>query len=331
MRSVLRLAVAAVALCLIVCGGAVADQQFPARSITLVVPFTGGGAVDVIARVLADSMSRTLGQPVVVENLTGAGGTIAAARVARATPDGYTILVGNLGTQVSSVGNYKDLPYDPRRDFAAVMLVANTPEVLLINKDLPCQTVQDFVSYAKSNGRAVTMGSAGVGSISHIAYLLFNSVSQAKAVHVPYRGDPDADTDLMGGRIDAVFNQTILAAPYVKSGKVRALVLAAPRRSAILPNVPSAVEAGMPDLQVNAWTAFFVPKDTPRPIVGVLNGALEKAFAEESVVQRLTGLGVDVPPPEQRTPGALDRLVNSEFDKWLPLVQSADHSANSGK
>jgi len=316
------------ALTLAIAGGiAVADQEYPNRAITLVVPFSAGGAVDVVARLLGEYASRTLGQPVVVENVTGAGGTIAAARVARAAPDGYTILVGNLGTQVSSVANYKDLPYDPRHDFAPVMLVANTPEVLIINKDLPCEKLQDFVAYAKANDRAVTMGSAGVGSISHLAYLLFNSVAKTKIIHVPYRGDPDADTDLMGGRIDAAFNQVVLASSYIKSGKVRALALAAPRRLPILPDVPSSSEAGMPELQVNAWTAFFAPRAAPDVVIRKLNSAVAQAFVEDAVLKRLAALGVELPAPEQRTPSALRDLINSELGKWLPLIQSAENAA----
>jgi len=308
-------------------GIAIADQKYPNHAITLVVPFSAGGAVDVVARLLAEYASRIPDQPVVVENVSGAGGTIAAARVARATPDGYTILVGNLGTQVSSVGNYKDLPYDPRRDFAPVMLVANTPEVLIINKDLPCEKLSDFVAYAKANDRAVTMGSAGVGSISHLAYLLFNSVAKTKIIHVPYRGDPDADADLMGSRIDAAFNQAVLASSYIKSGKVRALVLAAARRLPILLDVASSSEAAMPDLQVNAWTALFAPRETPEAVVRKLNSAVGQTLAEDGVLKRLSALGVDVPSPEQRTPVALKDLIDSEFNKWLPLLQSAENAA----
>jgi len=308
-------------------GVAVTHQEYPNRAITVVVPFSAGGAVDVIARVVAQHASRTLGQPMVVENITGAGGTIAATRVARAAPDGYTILVGNLGTQVSSVANYKNLPYEPRRDFAPVMLVANSPEVLLINKDLPCHTLQEFAAYSKSSGRGLTFGNAGVGSISHLAYLLFSRLSKTSFAMVPYAGDPQADTDLIGGRLSAAFNQAILAATYVKSGNVSALVTASSTRSAVLPDVPSSVEAGMPDLQVNAWTAFFVPKPTPQPIIGRLNATLQETLADAAVVQRLSSLGVDVPSPEQRTPSALEDLVGFEFNKWLPLIQSAN-SAN---
>lgn len=327
MRAIFGFLVAALAL-LAGAGAAVADQQYPTRAITFVVPFSAGGAVDVVARILAENASRTLGQPVVVENVTGAGGTIAAARVARAAPDGYTVLVGNLGTQVSSVGNYKNLSYDPRRDFAPVMLAANAAEVLLINKDLPCKTLQEFVAYTKSKGRAVTFGSAGIGSVSHLAYLLYSSLSKSDAVMVPYKGDPQADTDLIPGRLSAAFNQTIVAAPYVKSGKLRALAIAAPHRSTILPDVPTAAEAGMPELQVNAWTAIFVPKGTPQPVIGRLNAALQKALDDDAVIKRFAGLGVDVPPPDQRAPDALKQLIDSEFDKWLPLIQSAQNSAS---
>jgi putative tricarboxylic transport membrane protein len=307
-----------------VAGTAVADTDYPNRPITLVVPFSAGGAVDVVARVLGEYASRALGQPAVVENVTGAGGTIAAARVARAAADGYTILVGNLGTQVSSVGNYKDLPYDPRRDFAPVILAANTPEVLIINKNLPCKNLQDFVAYSKASGHVVTMGSAGIGSISHLAYLLFNSVAKTKIIHVPYRGDPDADADLLGGRIDAAFNQAVLASSYIRSDKVKALVVTAPRRLAILPDVPSSAEAGIPDLQVNAWTAFFAPKTTPEAVVRKLNATVARAFTDDAILARLSALGVDVPSPEERTPGALKNLVSAEFDRWLPLIQAAE-------
>jgi tripartite-type tricarboxylate transporter receptor subunit TctC len=306
---------------------AAADQEYPTRPITFVVPFSAGGAVDAVARVLGEYASRRLGQPIVVENVTGAGGTIAAARVARAVPDGYTILVGNLGTQVSSVGNYKNLPYDPRHDFAPIVLVANTPEVLIINNNLPYVTLRDFVAYSKANGRNVTIGSAGVGSISHLAYLLFNSLAKTNTVHVPYRGDPDADTDLIGGRIDAAFNWPTLASPFVKSGKVRGLVVAAPQRWPSLPDVPSSPEAGMPELQVNAWTALFAPSETPDDVIRKLNAAIEQAFAEQELRQRWDTLGLDVPTPEQRNPAALNELIDSEFSKWLPLIQSAEGSA----
>ncbi len=322
MREVARLFVAVIAFGAAMTGTAVADQKFPTRPITLIVPFSAGGAVDIVGRLVGEQLSKELGQPIVVENVTGAGGTIAATRVARAAPDGYTILIGNLGTQVASVGNYKNLPYDPRMDFASIMIVANAPEVLLVHKDWPGESLKDFVAHIKSKERSVTIGHAGVGSISHLTYLLFRKLSDTSPVPVPYRGDPDADRDVISGRVDAVFNWTILAAPFVKSGQLKALAVLSPRRSAVLPNIPTSAEAGMPELLVNAWTALFFPKNTPQPIIEKVNAALQRSFSDDAVVRRMNTIGLDVPTPEQRTPQALDQLVKSEFEKWLPLIQA---------
>ncbi|HZP79808.1 MAG TPA: tripartite tricarboxylate transporter substrate binding protein [Pseudolabrys sp.] len=304
-------------------GVALAGEAYPTRPITLIVPFAAGGAVDIVGRLAGEQLSQALGQPVVVENVTGAGGTIAATRVARAAPDGYTILVGNLGTQVASVGSFKKLAYDPRVDFTPIILLANAPEVLLVGKDAPPNSLQEFVSYLKSVGRPITIGHSGVGSTSYLTYLLFRKLSGTAPVSVPYRGDIEADRDVMSGRVDAVFNWSILAAPYVTSKQLKAMVVLAPQRSAVMPDVPSAAEAGMPNLLVNAWTALFFPKDTPQPIVERVNAALQKAFANEAVVARMTKIGLDIPTPEQRTPQALHALVESELDKWLPLIQAA--------
>jgi tripartite-type tricarboxylate transporter receptor subunit TctC len=257
----------------------------------------------------------------VVENVTGAGGTIAAARVARAPPDGYTMLLGNLGTQIASVGTFKNLSYNPRTDFAPVMIVANSPEVLLVNKDFPSKSLQDFIARSKSKDRPVTIGHAGIGSISHLTYLLFTKLSHSSAVPVPYRGDIEADTDVTGGRIDAAFNWTTLAAPFVSGGQLRALAVLSPRRSAVMPDTPTSAEAGMPDLLVNAWTALFFPKNTPRPIIEKVNAALQQAFNDEALVKKMNTLGLDVPEPDQRSPEALDNLIKSEFDKWMPMIR----------
>jgi tripartite-type tricarboxylate transporter receptor subunit TctC len=321
MRKAIYVAIAVIVAVVATTTGAGADQKFPNRPITLVVPFSAGGAVDIVGRLAGEQLSKALGQPVTVENVTGAGGTIAATRVARAAPDGYTMLVGNLGTQVASVANYKNLPYDPRNDFAPIIIVANAPEVLLVNIDAPPKSLQDFISYIKAKERPLSFGHAGVGSISHLTYLLFRKLSKTTPVAVPYRGDVEADRDVIGGRVDAVFNWTILAAPYVKSGQLRALAVLAPRRSNVIPDVPSSAEAGMPDLVVNAWTALFFPQNTPRSIVDQVNGVLKKAFSDEAVVKRMNTIGLDVPAPGQRTPEALDQLVKSELDKWLPLIE----------
>ena len=321
MRKAIPLFVALIALGAVRTGTAAADEKYPSGPIHFIVPFAAGGAVDIVGRLVGEQLSKALGQPVIVENVTGAGGTIAASRVARARPDGYTILVGNLGTQIASVGSVKDLPYNPRTDFASVMIVSYSPEVLLVNNDFPSKSLQDFITQSKSRDRPVTIGHAGVGSISHLTYLLFSRGYKSLFVPVPYRGDIEADRDVMTGRVDAAFNWTILAAPYVKSGELRALAVLSPQRSAVMPDVPTSAEAGMPELLVNAWTALFFPKQTPQPIIEQVNAALQKAFDDEAFVKRMNAIGLDVPPPDHRSPQALEQLVQSEFDKWMPLIR----------
>jgi tripartite-type tricarboxylate transporter receptor subunit TctC len=298
-------------------------EEYPNRPISLVVPFSAGGAVDTVGRLIGNQLSKGLGQPVVVENVTGAGGTIAAARVARASPDGYTLLVGNLGTQVASVGSFKNLAYDPRTDFAPVMIIADAPEVLLVGKDFPAKSLKEFMALARKKGEEVTIGHAGVGSISYLTYLLYNKIGNStSAVPIPYRGDIEADKDLVGGRISAAFNWTILAAPYVTSGQLRALAVLSPQRSPSMPDVPTSAEAGLPNLVVNAWTALFFPKGTPQPIIERVNAVLKKSFEDEALTTKMKGLGLGVPAADQQSPEALDRLVSAEFERWLPLMQA---------
>jgi tripartite-type tricarboxylate transporter receptor subunit TctC len=298
-----------------------AQQSYPVRPITMIVPFAAGGPTDVLARLLGQHMSRSLGAQIVVENVTGAGGTIGSARVAKAAPDGYTMVMGNLGTHAASMGLYKSLSYDPRTDFEPVMLVATTPMVLLIRKDLPVATIEDFIALAKR--RKLSMGSAGIGSISHLTLLLFASVAKADVQHVPYRGLSQADNDLLGGQIDSLFDQVISASPHVASGGVKPIVVTAPVRAQALPNVPSSSEAGLPGLQTLAWTALFAPKGTPTPIVGRINAAVDGAMRDAAVEKSLAQLGADLPPPDQRTPQVLADLVKSEVNKWVPLLKAA--------
>ena len=324
-----RLGAAAWVACIAVVsiGGARAEEQFPNRTITMVVPFAAGGPTDILGRVVAQFISPLLGQQVAVDDITGAGGTIAATRVARAAPDGYTLLMGNLGTNAASLGIYKDLPYDPRTDFEPVILVASTPMVLVTRKTLPVHTLADVVAYAKANKGKTTMGSAGIGSISHLTLLLFNHLTGADVVHVPYRGLSEASNDLLGGQIDTLFDQVVTATPHILNGSENAIVVTIPQRAPAMPNVPSANEAGEPDLQTVAWTALFVPKGTPAPIVARLNGVVQKALADPATAKRLAELGADIPPPEQRSPQALGALVKSEVDKWVPLIRSSGVAA----
>jgi tripartite-type tricarboxylate transporter receptor subunit TctC len=323
--AVCRLATALAVSISFVCNARAED--YPTRPITLVVPFAAGGPTDILSRIVAQAIGPTLGQQVVVEDVTGAGGTIGATKVARAAPDGYTMVMGNLGTHAASVGIYSNLAYDPRKDFEPVILVASTPMVLVATKTLPVKTLNDVVAWAKANKGKATMGSAGVGSISHLTLLLFNHLTGAGVTHVPYRGLSEASNDLLGGQIDLLFDQVVTATPHLLNGSENAIVVTIPERSPSIPNVPSAIEAGLPQLQTVAWTALFMPKGTPAAIVNRINAAVQKAMQDPDVAKRLAQIGADIPPPEQRTPRALGQLVSAEIDKWVPLIKAAGVTA----
>jgi len=300
-----------------------AQPQYPTRPITIIVPFAAGGPTDVLARILGHHMSQTLGQQIVVENITGGGGTIGAARVAKAAPDGYTLVMGNLGTHAAAVGLYKTLSYDPRVDFEPVMLVASTPMVLVVRKNLDVASLKDFTAYAVANPGKLSFGSAGTGSISHLTYLLFTHLTKTKIQHVPYRGLSQSVNDLLSGQIDLMFDQVVSATPHILAGGVKPIAVTAPSRAAAIPNVPTSTEAGLPEFQTIAWTALFFPKATPKPIVERINTAVDQAMRDESVIKRMAQLGADLPPPGERTPQALGNLVRSEIDKWVPLIQAS--------
>ncbi len=308
--------------------GAAAQQPYPTRPITVVVPFAAGGPTDVMARILGQHMSGTLGQQIVVENVTGAGGSLGAARVAKATPDGYTMVMGNLGTHAASVGLYKNLSYDPRTDFEPVMLVANTPMVLVVRKNFPANTLKEFMSYVTSHPNKVTFGSAGTGSSSHLTYLLYTHLTGEEIQHVPYRGLSQAVNDLLAGQIDMMFDQVVSSSPHIHAGSVKPIMVTAPTRAAVIPAVPSAPEAGLPDMITNVWSALFFPKGTPQAIVQRVNSAVDAAMRDPDVAKRLADLGADVPAPDQRTPKFLGDFVRSEIDKWVPLIQAAGAGAD---
>jgi tripartite-type tricarboxylate transporter receptor subunit TctC len=319
---------AAAIVCLLIAGGAGvvsarAEGNYPSRPITMIVPFAAGGPTDILARLVSQTISPMLGQQVVVEDVTGAGGTIGATRAARADPDGYTMIMGNLGTHAASLGMYPKLPYDPRSDFAPVILVATTPMVLVTRKTLPLHNLNDVVAYAKANKGKTTMGSAGVGSISHLTLLLFNHLTGAGVVHVPYRGLSQAINDLLGGQIDLLFDQVVTATPHIVNDSENAIVVTIPQRAAAIPKVPSANETGLPQLHTLAWSALFMPKGTSAPIVSRINGVVAKAMGNPEIEKRFAEIGADLPPPDQRSPEALRQLVNAEVDKWVPLIKEA--------
>jgi tripartite-type tricarboxylate transporter receptor subunit TctC len=233
------------------------------------------------------------------------------------------MVMGNLGTHAASLGIYQNLPYDPRTDFEPVILVASTPMVLVTRETLPVHSLDETIAYAKAHKGKTTMGSAGIGSISHLTLLLFNHLTGADVVHVPYRGLSEATNDLLGGQIDLLFDQVVTATPHIVNRNENPIVVTIPQRAPAIPNVPSADEAGLPNLQTVAWTALFVPKKTPAAIMSKINGAVQNAMADPRVAKRLAEIGADVPPPEQRSPEALRQLVNAEVDKWVPLIKEA--------
>jgi tripartite-type tricarboxylate transporter receptor subunit TctC len=235
--------------------------------------------------------------------------------------------MGNLGTHAAAVGIYRSLPYNPRTDFEPVILVASTPMVLVARKTLPLHSLSDVIAYAKAHKGKTTMGSAGLGSISHLALLLFNHLTGAGVVHVPYRGLSEATNDLLGGQIDLLFDQVVTATPHILAGAENPIAVTIPTRAPSIPNVPSANEAGLPQLQTVAWTALFMPKGTPQPIVLRINAAVQKAMQDPTIQKRLTEIGADIPPPQERTPAALGRLVATEIDKWVPLIEAAGVTA----
>jgi tripartite-type tricarboxylate transporter receptor subunit TctC len=322
-RSLTIVSVLTVAATSLTGASARADDPYPLRPITMIVPFAAGGPTDILGRVVAQAISPMLGQQVIIEDTTGAGGTIGATKAARAAPDGYTMLMGNLGTQAASVGIYSKLAYDPRTDFEPVILVASTPMVLVTRKTLPVHTLAEVVAYAKEHKGKTTMGSAGVGSISHLTLLLFNHLTGADVTHVPYRGLSEAINDPLGGQIDLLFDQVVTATPHILAGAENAIVVTIPNRAPAIPDVPSATEAGLPALQTVAWTALFMPKGTPHDMVVRINAAVQKAMDDPQIAKRLAEIGADIPPPDQRSPEALGYLVNSEIDKWVPLIKAA--------
>jgi tripartite-type tricarboxylate transporter receptor subunit TctC len=266
-------------------------------------------------------MPQTLGQSVVVENRGGAAGNIGMGQAAHAKPDGYTILMTSTAISVNAA-LFKNLPYDPIKDFEPIMVVATTPMVLVTPKSLPVATLQDVVALAHQ--RKITMGSAGTGSSSHLTLLLFQHVTHTEVQHVPYRGLSQAENDLLAGQIETLWDQVLSASPQISAGGVKPIVVAAPERAKALPDVPSAVEAGMPDMITITWTALFAPKGTPKAVVAKLNAAVDAAMRDEKVAKRLADLGADLPlPGEQRTPEYLGKLVASEVAKWTPLIRAA--------
>jgi tripartite-type tricarboxylate transporter receptor subunit TctC len=315
----------AIAVCLTVPTAARAD--YPDRTITLVVPFAAGGPTDIISRLLVDPMSRILGQQIVVENVTGAGGTVGVTRVARATPDGYQLLMGNLGTQAASVGLYPNLAYDPRTGFEFIMNTGGTPMIVATKKDLPVKDFREFIVYLKANAAKLNYGTGGVGSTSHLACLFLESLLGVQPTHVPFRGNGPVLNALIGGQIDYTCDQTVGLVPSIQGNLIKGLVVATPARLSAIPDVPTSAEQGLPDFLAVGWNAMFAPKSTPKEITTKLNVAARAALKDDNVQKRLADLSVLPPDDAAQTPEALRAFVASEIDKWVPIIKKAGVTA----
>ena len=309
--------VAAIAAAVLVAGGALA-QDYPGRAITLVVPFAVGSGIDPTARIIADELSRSLKQPVVIENKPGANGAIAAGAVARATPDGYTIFMTTVSTHSANPNLLKSIPYDPIRDFAPLSRVGNLPFMLVVDPKMAATSVPEFVAYVKANpGR---LSYASTNAIGLLAGATLKRMADLDLVHVPYRSSPQALNDVMTGRVAMMFVDFALGWPQAKAGNVRALAVTTKERSALLPDIPSMTEAGLPAFDLIPWNAIFAPANTPRPIVQRLNAELRRIISDPKVKERLAGLGFDA---FASTPEELDAFVREDLAKWTKWVREA--------
>ncbi len=317
------------AMTAVLAAGPAAAQNYPAKPITLVVPFAAGGTTDVVARIMADHMTRTLGQQIIVENVGGAGGTTGATRVKRSAADGYTLLMGNLGTQAASVGIYGDkLQYDPRTDFEPIINTGGTPMYVLPKNGLPARDFREFAAYVKANAGTLNYGSGGVGATSHLTCLFLHSLMGVNVTHVPFRGSGPAMQALIGGQIDYVCDQSVAAVPQIQGKALAGLVVASAARQPQTPDVPTSAEQGMPAFIVSGWNALFAPKGTPPEVMARLQQAAKNALNDEAVKKRYVELGVEAPDAAGQTPEALLALVRSEVDKWTPVVKAAGVTGN---
>jgi tripartite-type tricarboxylate transporter receptor subunit TctC len=318
-----RLAAVACAALSLAAATPVLAQDYPTRSITMIVPFAAGGPTDVIARIVGGHMAQTLGQSIIIENVVGAGGTTAAGRAARAANDGYTLIMGHMGTHAASVALYPKLAYNPETDFEPVGLAAGTPILILARKDFEPTTLKELIAYIKANETKVNQAHAGIGAVSHATCELFNAQIGVKPVGVPFNGTGPAMNALVGGQVDYMCDQIVNAAPQIKGGTIKAYAVATTERNPSLPDLPTTAEAGMPDYKVSAWNAIFAPKATPAPVLAKLNAALVKALDDENVRKRLLELGSDIPDVKGRSPEALKTLVSTEVARWKTVLKPA--------
>lgn len=317
-----RPALAALGLALLAAAPASA-QPYPNRSIKVIVPYAAGGNTDVVGRIVLDAMSRQLGQTLVVENIGGAGGTSGSAAGSKATPDGYTLLVAQMGTHGAAPALYPNLAYNPVTDFEHVGQLTDTPIAVFVKKSFPSNTLPELIARMKSDAASLTSGHGGVGSTSHVSCLLFTALVGARPTQVAYRGSGPALNDLISEQFDLLCDQIPHTVPQVAAGTIKALAIATPERSPAMPNVPTTSEVGLPGFQASGWNAMFAPKGTPAPIVERLADALNRTLDDPATRKRLEDIGAVIPEPSRRGPAALRAFVASEVEKWTPVIKAA--------
>jgi tripartite-type tricarboxylate transporter receptor subunit TctC len=320
-----RCAVAAIGCGLIAVAPAM-SQSYPSHPVTMVLPFAAGGPTDELARILAERMRVSLGQPVIVENVTGAAGTLGVGRVARATPDGYTLGVGPMNAYVLTGAIYH-LQFDLLGDFAPVALLASNPSVVVSKSTVQAKDLKDLIAWVRANQEKVSAGTSGVGSATHIAGVVFQNMTDTHFQFVPYRGIAPAMQDLLAGRIDLMFDQLSNSLPHIRSGQFKAYAVMARERAAAAPDIPTVDEAGLPGLYMPVWHGMWVPKGTPDDVVRKLNSAVVETLADPAVRQRLAEIGQEIPPREQQTPEALGAFHKAEIEKWWPIIKAANIKA----
>ena len=299
-------------------------QAYPTRPVSMIVPFPPGGGTDFAARMVGEHMSRTLGQRFVVENYSGAGGTTGSIRAMRASPDGYTLEMGHIGTHAIAVWFYPNLAYKPDADFEPIGLAMESPLVIVARKDFPATNLKEFLAYAKANQEKLNMGHGGVGGILFSFGLLLNSIMAVKPTLVPFSGGGPVTTALLGGQIDYACGGITDVSPHVRAGALKAYAIAAEEHNAALPDVPTTKEAGLPEFTAVPWFGLFAPKGTPQPILAKLSDALDKALNDPDVRKRFADVGGDVPDNAKRGPQALATLVKDEITRWAPIIKAAD-------
>ena len=302
-------------------------QDYPTQPITVIVPFSAGGPTDTVTRLVAESMSKTLGQQIVVENVGGAGGTLGAGRAAEAEPDGYTLLLHHIGMATSAT-LYRKLPYDPKASFAPIGLVTEVPMLLVARKDFPPNTLQEAITYVKEHKDEVTYANAGIGAASHLCGMLFMQAIETPLTTVPYKGTGPAMTDLLGGQVDLMCDQSTNTTGQIKGGEIKAYGVFADQRLGNLPDIPTVKEGGLEGLSFGIWHGLYAPAGTPEPIITKLSEALKVALADPKVVQRFADLGTAPVPADQATPEALKQKVLSEIDRWKPVIEKAGEYAD---